>query len=97
MGRTDSTKDLSDDEAFQLIERLQKQAFDDHKRGNSMRRKIIGIAHELGWEEEDGSPDLARIDAFCSKRGAYHKPLNKHKYNELPTLVTQFEQLLKTR
>jgi hypothetical protein len=60
---------------------------------NKMRRKILSIVHELGWELPGGKIDWARLNEYLNKYGYLHKALNDYKYEELPTLVTQFENL----
>lgn len=60
-----------------------------------MRRKIISIAHEMNWKQPSGKADMSRINEFCLQRGHAHKTLNDYTKAELPTLITQFEKLLK--
>lgn len=68
----------------------------EEDKGNRMRRKVISIGHELGWKLENGKIDMKRVNEFCLKRGHGHKLLNDYEVKELPKLITQFEQLLKT-
>lgn len=63
---------------------------------NRQRRKILSICHEMGWKK-NGELDWERIENFLEKFGYLHKKkLNDYKPEELPKLVTQFEQLLKS-
>ena len=62
---------------------------------NKMRRKILSICHEMNWKENN-QLDWKRINAFMLKSGYLHKTLNSYTEAELPTLVTQFETLLKS-
>lgn len=62
---------------------------------NKMRRKILSICHEMNWKENN-QLDWKRINAFILKSGYLHKALNSYTEAELPTLVTQFETLLKS-
>lgn len=102
-GRTGSTKELSQKEAFALIDGLVKalrQAQGDstwqqrNKAMDKMRRKIIGYAREMGWwlPGEMRVVDMERINGWCCKYGFGHKPINRYSYDELPKLVSQFEQ-----
>jgi len=62
---------------------------------NQMRRKILSICHELQWENAEGKIDWTRLNNYLNKYGYLHKPLNDYTYDELPKLVTQFENLLR--
>jgi hypothetical protein len=62
---------------------------------NQMRRKVLSVCHEMGWKKGD-KVDFGRLDAFMLKSSILKKPLNDYKVDELPQLVTQFEQLLKS-
>lgn len=62
---------------------------------NNMRRKVISIAHEMKWKLPNGKADMTRVNDFCVKRGHAHKTLNEYTYDELPKLITQFEQVLR--
>lgn len=64
---------------------------------NTMRRKVLSVVHELGWELPGGKIDWTRLNAYLFKYGYLHKDLNDYKYEELPTLVTQFENLLRSQ
>ena len=65
--------------------------------GNKQRRKIFSLCHELGWTELVDDKQVvndARLKGFLDKYGYLHKPLNFYTPQELPTLVTQFENML---
>lgn len=86
-GRSESSKELTFAEASELIK---------HLRGNDsshrMRRKIIKLAHEIGWKKEGSKEiDMAAIDTWCKTYGYLKKPLNDYSRFELPRLVWQFE------
>lgn len=71
------------------------------KQANTMRKKIIALAHQMGWSgihptSGNKIADMARINAWCIKYGYLHKQLNDHTISELPKLVTQFDNLYKT-
>lgn len=74
-----------------------RRTSNEEEKGNRMRRKVISIGHELGWKKENGKIDMVRVNEFCVKRGHGHKTLNEYSLKELPKLITQFEQLLKSQ
>jgi hypothetical protein len=98
-GRTESSKELTNGEMTAVIDALEK-GFKELDRADAMRKKIISMAHELGWHHVDGikpsgeikyKADMVKInDWCCSKYSLYKKPLNDHTYPELVKLVTQF-------
>ncbi|MDB9473479.1 MULTISPECIES: hypothetical protein [Nostocales] len=100
-GRTSSTKDLSKDEADKFINQLKyliNQMGSDS--ADVMRKKIIGIAHNMGWQiicsrTNKVVADIERINNWCVKFGKFKKPLNKHQYSELVQLVSQFQNVEK--
>lgn len=74
---------------------------------DKMRKKILAICHTLGWYQRDadgalllrqGKPqlDFERINAFCTERTRFKKPLQRLSAAELPSVITSFEQLLKS-
>jgi hypothetical protein len=91
-GRTTSTRELTSDEANALIKYLKSQDPDEIG-AEKMRRKIISMAHEMGWKLPNSKADMERVDNWCVKYGFLHKKLNQYLYNELPKLVTQFESV----
>ncbi len=94
-GRTESSRELTDVEAEDLINWLDaQQRINDP--GDRQRKLIIHYAHQMGYEREPGKIDMDRVNAWCIKFGQYHKPLNDHTLKELPYLVTQFEQVYKS-
>lgn len=74
------------------LAQLKKQAVDKKDR---MRKKILSICHEMQWTL-NGQIDWKRLNEFLNKSGYLHKPLNDYTLAELPKLVTQFENLLKS-
>jgi hypothetical protein len=90
--RTESSKELTDQETNRLIRDLEK-GFKELDRCDVMRKKIISQAHEMGWELTGHKADMARIEAWCIKSGYLHKGLNKYTYAELPGLVSQFDSV----
>lgn len=97
-GRSSSSKDMDMQECQALINYLNVLArgADQHTdRANRMRRKIIAICHEMGWKLETGAINMKKVNDFCIQHSTLKKDLNSHTVQELPKLVTQFEQLLK--
>lgn len=98
-GRTESSKDLTNAEMLNIIHDLEK-GFKELDRCDFMRKKIISMAHEMGWSlipnpspKEKGAHgkrkiDMARIDEWCLKYTG--KKLNSHNYTELVKVVSQF-------
>lgn len=97
--RTTHFTELSAAEQKDLITFLQKEANkkdSEYQKANTMRRKIISMAHDMGWVRlVEGSPkaDMVRITDWCRKYGYLHKGLNEYTYAELPQLVTQFRAM----
>lgn len=102
-GRTKSTRSLNVDEFQGMVNHLnaiQKGATETPKQkpidiADKMRKKILSICHEMNWKQQQ-KLDYIRINEFCMKSGYLHKKLNAYTKEELPKLVTQFEQLLKS-
>jgi hypothetical protein len=90
-GRSSSSRDMSFNEASALIQHL-KGLDPQERKAEVMRRKIISMAHEMGWHLPGGNKiDMRRVDAWCLKYGYRHKKLDGYQYKDLPLLVTQFE------
>lgn len=94
--RTGSCKELSSYEANAII--LHLKSLDPEEVGaEKMRRKIISMAHEMGWRiPGTRKADMQRIDAWMVKSSYLHKKINQYRYAELPKLVTQFEAVYKS-
>lgn len=110
-GRTNSTKAMTKAEAAALIGHL-KSLDPTDTRSDKMRNKILSMAHEMNWcltasplaspltlskgEGEKRKVDMAHVNNWCVKSGYLHKPLDEYTYNELPRLVSQFEEVYKS-
>lgn len=110
-GRTSSVKELSFDEAKGLIGSLKlmqpAKVVDKTDPCHKMRGKILSMAHELGWRQQDGKGNLLldekgkpkvdyeRVNNWCIQYGHAHKRLDKHTAAELTKLVWQFKQAYK--
>ena len=98
-GRSSSSKDMYWHEAKQLLDKLTGNNSEACIR---QRRKLIGMAHTMGWEIANVADpmkpkaDMNRINNWCVKFGLGHKPLNDYNEKELPKLLTQFEAVLKS-
>ena len=100
-GQSSSTKDLTQQQAQQLINHLNHLAKNVTTntavpQGDKMRKKILSICHEMNFADATGKLNMANVNAHCIKVGYLHKPLNAYTTTELPYLVTQYEQILKT-
>ena len=91
-GRTDSLKELSNEEYGRFIHWISER-FDFSSKDwqqtpeNRMRRKIYALfVYQMGYSKE-------RLEQWCVKYGKYNKPLNLHSYQELVVLVTQAENV----
>lgn len=61
----DSLKKLSLGEAVRVIDSLEKRSADQM---TWKQKYFIGrLLQELGWIDEQGNPDVKRLDGFCSK------------------------------
>ena len=90
-GRSNSSRDLSREEAMELIRHL-KSLDPQEESAERMRRKIIRLAHELHWHLPGTTRiDMKRVDGWCRSYGFGKKGLNSYTPSELPRLVTQFE------
>jgi len=101
-----SSRELTPQEAKALIEHLERSKT---RQGRSpkpqytpeekMRRKIFAICYTIGWIEGDSPTDRAinraKINSFCIRNSYLRKPLNDYTPEELPKLVSQFEQIQK--
>jgi hypothetical protein len=95
-----SSKELSYQEAQNLIGYLEQQLLvmkngssPHHTSANQMRRKLISICHNMKYELESGKVDMKRLDEWCRNKSYLKKPLMEYSYDELPKLVSQFQQV----
>lgn len=96
-GRTLHTEEVNDRELDIMVSFLVNQ-IQDHKiknSGDKMRKKILHYCHLMQWYTSQGKLNWDRINDFCKKSGHGHKPLNQYNTSELPTLVSQFEEVYK--
>jgi len=91
-GRTESSRELTDSEFDQIINYLDAETEKSLKR---MRRKVLSIAHELGWEDEKGNVRLDVLDAWLEQYTAYKVAFWKLTYDQLIDIITQMEKFSK--
>lgn len=92
-GREKSTTGLTQLECIALINDLQEKLPKNESKADKMRKKILSTCHEMRWTI-DGKVDFERLDHYLKKYGYKHKELNEYTEQELPMLVTQFDNLL---
>lgn len=101
-GRATSSKDLTFEEAHALLLDLNKADKEKVDHGKKMRGNIIAMAHEIGFIKEQTvvsekgmvkKNDYSHLDNWMLKFSYLKKKLFDYKYEELPTLVTQFKNV----
>ena len=98
-GRSESTRDLTDHEAKDLIKYLRTQPNKHDEAADKMRKKIISMAHECGWHnlvDNKWVVDMRHLDMWCQRFSYLKKEFNKYTLAELPALVSQFEKVYKS-
>ena len=98
-GRTETSKELTLDEVETIIATIQHKfpevlAFTP-KDGDAQRKKIIGIAKDMGWHKRGKKDLMKRIDNFMLTRTKYKKTLNNLSVDELNKVCTIFEMEVK--
>ena len=94
-GRTESSKQLYEREIDVLIAELQED-FKSSDRADVMRKKLISMAREIGYEIQhplntgQRIADMERINNWCISHGKFNKKLNQHNWEELQMLISQF-------
>ena len=94
-GRTTHSSQMLFEEAASLIGHLKK--LDPHDiASDKMRNKILSMAHEMNWRIKGTEKvDIDHVNAWCISHGYLKKKLDDYKYNELPKLVSQFDEVYK--
>jgi hypothetical protein len=93
-GRTESLKDLTEDELRDIECGIQELLDPVGDKANRMRRKVIGILAARGAVTGDGKPHMGHVYAWVKKYGYLHKDFNTYTVQELPKLVTQAEAIM---
>lgn len=95
-GRTDSTKELTLDEARQLISLL-LGAKDDTDKRKEMFRIIYSLAWKMdiiyGDTDDDYHMNVAKLNVFCRERGTVKKNLTVQSLVEMRRTRRQFEAM----
>lgn len=90
-GRSTSRRDLTNQEAINLIAYLESGGSPEIMKAEVMKSKLISMAHEMHWKLPNGKIDMDRVNNWCEKFGYLKKKLDDYVYRELPKLLTQFE------
>jgi len=95
-GRTKHVSEMYGKEAAALIGHL-KSLDETDKRTERMRNKVLSMAHEMNWRiAGTNRVDMDHVNNWCLNYGYKKRRLDDYTYEELPMLVTQFEQLYKS-
>jgi hypothetical protein len=102
-GRTTSMRQLTHQESIFLIKWLkneQERRGKIHSRDiSAMRGKILYYCHQMGWTKKNATgktiADVQRFDEWALHYSYLKKKLNQYTYDEMPKLVSQFEQVYK--
>jgi|GEM_PF-1433290 len=98
-GRTESTKELTENEINIIIKQLQalnptiKKYIP--KPGDVQRKKIIAIARDMRWDVRGKDEMMQLIDKFMLNHTKYKKRLNSLTVDELNKVCHTFEHELK--
>jgi hypothetical protein len=110
-GRTSSSKDLTDAEVKAFIaslaplsppERGETAATSEADAANNKRRKLCGLAHNIGWvvycpTKGGYKADMPRLYGWVKQYGHLApKALKDYTSDELNKLITQFKQVQKS-
>ncbi len=100
-GRETSSKEMLMEECQAMINHLSlltkdKGVSPEAARADKMRKKIISICHEMNLKLDSGKIDMHRVNYVCQESTYLKKKLDQYTLSELPKLVTQFEQILKS-
>lgn len=96
-GRTYSIRQMRTIEAITLIKSLRGEGdqFEVDDKKQRMKRQILALCHEMGWEHENGKVDMDRINRYCEGRGYIKQPFDAYTTAQLPKLVAQFKAMHK--
>lgn len=95
-GRTESVKEMRNEEAAALIGHL-KSMDPEEKSADKMRNKILSMAHEMGWRKPGTERiDMDHVNGWMRSKSYLKKDLDAYRFGELPKLVSQFEEVYKS-
>ena len=93
-GRTESSRELTLQEAKNLIEWLEES----DERAKVIRR-IWHLAYEMGiivpGDQNEKAMNTAKLDAFCKERGTVKKSISAQSFKEIKRTAKQFEAMYK--
>lgn len=90
--RTSHISEMTPTEAINLLKSLNGKS-DNYEPGKKlkMKRKVLAIAHELGWEIEGTTKvDMERVNGYCLTKSAAKKRFDDLNLKELESVVKQF-------
>lgn len=101
-GRSDSSKDLTHDEAAELLRSLNDYKPKEDPR-DKMIRSIIAMAREMGVVSRESrvgtngviewKSNYDKLNEWMLTKSTCKKPLREYTYAELPKLVTQYRAI----
>lgn len=94
-GRTEHLTGMTYEETRELIAYLKSTLnVPQDTPAEKQRRKILSLAHEMKWHlPGTRKVDMDRVNHWLLTRTAFKKPLNDLLYNELPVVVTAFNNV----
>lgn len=96
-GRTESSKELTSNEAIYLIGFLSEDT--DREKKRALFSAIYGLAWQMGIiygdTDEDYQMNKAKLNVFCRERGTVKKNLSEQNLLEMRKTHRQFEAMLK--
>lgn len=97
-GRTDSTKQLTANEARQMISWL-LDADEENKKRQEVFKAVYGLAFKMdiiyGNTDEDYQMNIAKLNVFCRERGTVKKNFTSQNLAEMRRTHRQFEAMYK--
>lgn len=93
-GRTESSRELTLQEAKDLIEWLAES-----DEWTKIVRRIWHLAYEMGiivpGDQSEKAMNIAKLDAFCKERGTVKKAISAQSLKEVKRTAKQFEAMYK--
>jgi hypothetical protein len=100
-GRTESSKELTFDEAGALLQFLNSDSLKAPSATDKQVRKLIALAYDIKWIKErqvvgaggklESRKDYSALHEWVKKFGYLGKELREYNDKELPKLLTQFQ------
>lgn len=88
-GNSSPSRPMSEAEKYALFDK-----------NNTQHMYLLSMCRQIGWTRYNAKlgkqvADLNALGAWLAKYGYFKKPLKKYNAKELPTLITQFEGVVK--